>query len=179
MKRNIIVLVLVIALIGIAIYQYRDDARLAAQLPEEQAPEVNFLAPHFSLDGIDGNHYAVNGEARDKALLLNFWASWCEPCHLEAPDLIKLHEKYGDRVDIYAINVTDWDTVPDAMAFVEQYGFEFPVLLDEDNEVSPLYKVRSYPTNILIDRNGVIVERFNWMLREGELKIVERHLKRM
>lgn len=178
MRKNIAVIALVIILIGVAIYQSRDDARKTAALPVEQAPEVNFIAPHFTLTGLDGKSYTVDGE-RDKALLLNFWASWCEPCHIEAPDLVELHEKYSDKLDIYAVNVTDWDTVPNALAFVDEYGFEFPVMLDEDNNVSPLYKVRSYPTNLLVDKNGVIIERFNWLLREGEIKTIERHLRRM
>lgn len=176
MARNIFVLVLVALLAGIAIYQYIDTNNSEATLPVEQAPEVNFDAPHFALEGLDGQTYTIDGP-RDKHVLINFWASWCGPCHEEAPDLNKLYEKHSDRLDIYAVNVTEWDTVPDAIKFVEEYDFQFPVLLDEDNVVTPLYKVRSYPTNLLVDPNGVVVEHFKWMLMDNEIKKIEKHLK--
>lgn len=177
MARNIIVIALVVALLGVAVYQFIDEKKQEVDRPTEQAPLVNFLAPHFELDTIDGETYAVAGE-RDKYLLVNFWASWCGPCHEEAPDLNRLFEKYSDRLDIYAVNVTEWDTIPNAKAFVETYHFQFPVLYDVDNIVTPLYNVRSYPANFLVDPHGTIIAHIPRMLLPDDIKMIERQLKK-
>jgi thiol-disulfide isomerase/thioredoxin len=176
MKRNIGVLLIVAVLAGIAVFQSYSNANQGVVLPTEQAPKVNFLAPEFTLKGMDGETYSAGG-ARDKALLINFWASWCGPCHQEAPDLVRLHEKHGDRLDIYAINVSKMDSLSNAEEFVEEYQFKFPVLLDTENEVTSKYNIRAYPTNILVDTNGVIIEVFPSMLLPNDLKIIEKFLK--
>lgn len=173
MVRNISVLVLVAVLAGIAIFQSLSQAD---ELPTEHAPKVHFLAPEFTLEGLDGKTYSVGGK-RDKAVLINFWASWCGPCHDEAPDLVRLYEEYNDRFEIYAINVTKEDTVKNAKAFVAQYEFTFPVLMDLDNEVASLYNIRGFPTNILVDENGVIEDIFPSMLLPNHIKKIERFLR--
>ena len=89
-------------------------------------------------------------------VLIDFWASWCDPCKLEAPDLVKLYKNYREHLDIYAVNVTYLDSEEDAKSFAEQYGFRFPVLLDPDNKVTKLYRVIGYPTTVLVDKKGVI-----------------------
>jgi thiol-disulfide isomerase/thioredoxin len=116
---------------------------------------LNKLAPAFELQGLDGKLYKVGGQ-RDKVTMLNFWASWCEPCQMEAPDLKHLSEKYKDQLDLYSINVTSTDTKEKAEAFVDQYQLTNPILLDLKGDQFKLYKGIAYPTNILIDRNGVI-----------------------
>lgn len=78
------------------------------------------------------------------------------PCRLEAPDLVRLHEEYQDDVDIYAINLTDSDNMSSVEQFVEEFGFEFPVLLDKDGAVGNTYRVIAIPTTIFINANGII-----------------------
>ena len=131
----------------------RDDAQETAA---PAAPEVGRRAPSFTLTALDGGSYGVDGGSRDKVLLINFWASWCDPCKLEAPDLVKLYKNYREHLDIYAVNVTYLDSEEDAKSFAEQYGFRFPVLLDPDNKVTKLYRVIGYPTTVLVDKKGVI-----------------------
>lgn len=121
----------------------------------EGAPKPGTAAPAFSLPALDGKTYEVGGK-RDKVLLLNFWASWCDPCKEEAPELKALAEKYKDSLDIYAVNVTLYDKLDEAKAFVEEYGYTFPVLLDEKEEVYRMFNGIAFPTNVLIDEQGVI-----------------------
>lgn len=127
------------------------------KLPDEEAPKAGYLAPSFELEGRDGKTYTVGGK-RDKALLINFWASWCHPCKLEAPDLVRFWEQYGEELDIYAVNAFQTDTKSGIQKFVEEYGIEFPVLIDKEGDVMKLYRVLGFPTNILVDRNGVVKE---------------------
>lgn len=123
----------------------------------EYALKPGTKAPSFALAGLDGDQYEVGGK-REKVLLLNFWASWCEPCKEEAPDLVKLAERYQDKLDIYAVNVTLYDKLDQVEAFVKQYGYTFPVLLDENEKIYRQFGGVAFPTNVLIDRDGVIQE---------------------
>lgn len=143
-------------------------------LPDEEAPKAGYLAPSFELEGADGKTYAVGGK-RGKALLINFWASWCYPCKLEAPDLVRFHEEYEDDLDIYAVNAFTTDTRNGMLDFIDEYGIEFPVLVDKEGDVMKLYRVLGFPTNILVDRNGVVKKVFMGYHPPEEL---EREIKR-
>ncbi|MDU4696256.1 MAG: TlpA disulfide reductase family protein [Paenibacillus sp.] len=132
-----------------------DNEPSLSAMAAEGAPKPGTAAPAFSLPGLDGKTYEVGGK-RDKVLLLNFWASWCDPCKEEAPELKALAEKYQDSLDIYAVNVTLYDKLDEAKAFVKEYGYTFPVLLDEKEEVYRMFNGIAFPTNVLIDEQGVI-----------------------
>lgn len=154
--KNILILFGVVVLIGITIYQNLDISKQEAMLPTEVGPWKGALAPSFMLPNMDGNEdYAVGG-TRAKPLFVNFWASWCGPCELEAPDLVRLYDKYHEDMDLYAVNATALDSVRDAEQFVQKHGFTFPVLMDASAEVVKKYNVMGYPTSILIDENGVV-----------------------
>ncbi len=165
MKRNWIIIAVVIVLAGLAVYRQADKLAQRAEVPDEVAPLEGHLAPAFELTGTDGAAHRVGG-AREKPLLLNFWASWCIPCQVEAPDLQELYEKYGDRFDLYGVNVTSMDTRKDALAMVKEYGFTFPVLFDENGALAESYQFISIPTSFLIDRDGIIVDVFSFAHRE-------------
>ncbi|MFD1776295.1 TlpA family protein disulfide reductase [Paenibacillus rhizophilus] len=130
---------------------------LGMALPTESGPKVGLLAPSFTIQGEDGTAYAVGG-ARNKAVLLNFWASWCDPCQKEAPELNKIAEKYKGTLDIYGINVTSYDYKANAQRFVKKYNLAFPVMFDLKGEAYAKYNGTVFPTNVLIDRNGVVAE---------------------
>lgn len=123
----------------------------------EEAPVIGHFAPQFSLPSLDGQDYSLD-RVEGKSMLLNFWASWCEPCKIEAPDLVNLYENYSDKIEIYAINVTANDTIDNVISFADEYGFTFPVLLDEHADIAKSYKVRPIPTTFFINKDGVIVD---------------------
>lgn len=148
--------------------EWRQGAGESA-LPEETGPQVGKLAPSFTLETSEGTKYEVGGK-QDKPIFLNFWASWCTPCQAEAPDLVKLHAKYKDKLNLLSVNVTNYDTKEKAKDFVNQYGMVNPVLWDEKGEAYKLYNGIAFPTNILIDKNGVIRELFIGLRPPKELE---------
>ncbi|KIL38565.1 hypothetical protein SD70_25460 [Gordoniibacillus kamchatkensis] len=160
MKRNAAVLAVLAILIGFAIYQNIAGARKEPVTAGEQASKANYSAPAFALSALDGNTYQVGG-ARDKPLVLNFWATWCPPCKQEAPDLADLYDRYKDRVDFYGINLTQSDKLADVRQFVSDYRLTFPILLDKDGAVADKYKFVFIPTSYLIDRTGTVREVVN------------------
>lgn len=145
------------------------EGQALSALAAEGAPKPGTSAPAFTLPGLDGKQYEVGGK-RDKPLLLNFWASWCDPCKEEAPELAALADKYKDSLDIYGVNVTFYDKLDDAKKFVENYGYTFPVLLDEKEEAYRKFNGIAFPTNVLIDEQGVIQDVIVGVISPEELE---------
>ncbi|AWB44167.1 TlpA family protein disulfide reductase [Paenibacillus sp. CAA11] len=110
-------------------------------------------APTVSMESLDGQVYKLGGE-RSRPLLLNFWASWCEPCKLEAPELQRLTQKYGEKLDIYGVNVTSDDSIQEVQKFVDNYRLTFPILLDKQGSLFAKFSGVAFPTNIVIGKDG-------------------------
>ncbi|WP_337101531.1 TlpA family protein disulfide reductase [Paenibacillus sp. YIM B09110] len=170
MKRVIALFTIAFVFAGLAVYQYinrgNDQVSLAASA-EGFKPKAGFEAASFELPALDEQSYAVGGK-REKLTFVNFWASWCGPCELEAPDLQKLHETYGDAITLYGVNATKYDKERAAREFVEDHEFTFPILMDREGDVTKKYKVDTFPTTFLIDSNGVIRERINGVITFAE-----------
>jgi len=181
MKRNWIILAAVVAAIAIVIVgnewgKHSGASKAAAPRQEraadapanaasqEEAPKKGWPAPAFRLTELDGSNVFEAGGPREKPLIVNFWASWCGPCDLEAPDLVKLYEQYGDQVDLYAVNATNYDKVRNAREFAQEKGFRFPVLTDEKGDAGNAYKVFAYPTSFIIGKDGKIAQRIEGVI---------------
>ncbi|MEW5987320.1 MAG: TlpA disulfide reductase family protein [Chloroflexota bacterium] len=98
------------------------------------------------------------GRASDRPVLINFWASWCPPCRLEMPDLVRAYEAHkAEGFVILAIDLTFQDSLSDVEAFVKEFNMTFPVLLDGTGEVtSSVYRLPGLPMSIFVDREGFI-----------------------
>ncbi|WP_256756815.1 TlpA disulfide reductase family protein [Cohnella sp. WQ 127256] len=184
MKKNYLILALVFIIAAAVWYWESSDKKSAGQLtegvvgekvdgdiPSAPAPKVNRYAPSFSLDSLDGNSSYEVGGKRDKVLIINFWAAWCGPCELEAPDLKDIYEKHKDKLDLYAVNATKFDKVREAKDFVKEQEFVFPVLTDPKGEVLDMYKVGGYPLSLIIDRDGVIRHRIEGVIDREQWEI--------
>ncbi len=136
------------------------------------AKEVSGPAPDFTLKSLSGKNMKLS-EMRGTVILLNFWASWCAPCRLEMPLLTQLHDKYKDLgFTVLGVNVEEDSNM--ARRYIAERPVDFPVLLDNTNKVSKLYKVVAMPTTVVIDRDGNM--RF---LHQGYKPGDEKKYKRM
>ncbi|WNS46150.1 TlpA disulfide reductase family protein [Paenibacillus sp. MMS20-IR301] len=172
-KRNLTILAIIIGLAILAIVQRSTAGPNAVPVMQQQAgleigAYAGKLAPAFILQEGD-KRYEVGGD-RVKPVILNFWASWCGPCQEEAPALNKLAMKYKDVLDIYGINVTSQDYKPNAERFVKKYMLTFPVMYDLKGKVFDQYNGAVFPTNVLIDKNGVVSEIILGVLSAEELE---------
>jgi thiol-disulfide isomerase/thioredoxin len=174
-KRNLTVLALIVFLAVLAIeHRSKTEPRAVAVIqPQAAEPETGayagMRAPSFALQGAGDTLYEVGGP-RDKAVMLNFWASWCDPCQQEAPELNKIALKYKNVLDIYGVNVTSQDYKPNAERFVKKYMLAFPVMYDLKGRIFDKYNGAVFPTNVLIDKNGVISEIILGILTPEELE---------
>ncbi|CAN5559029.1 hypothetical protein BH10PSE16_BH10PSE16_32340 [soil metagenome] len=90
---------------------------------------------------------------KGRAVLLNFWASWCEPCRAEMPTLQQMADLYGsDQLLVLAINFKEHPA--SALRFAKRSGITLPVLLDVDGRAAHRWGVRVFPTTLAIDRQG-------------------------
>lgn len=91
--------------------------------------------------------------------VIAFWASWCEPCHREAPALRVMQARLGGRARVVGV---DWnDDAGSARAFIRRYRWRFPTLRDADGLAGDAYGITGLPMTILLDRDGRIAARLN------------------
>lgn len=118
----------------------------------QAAQEISGPAPAFSLPTSTGASDSLANHRGD-VVMINFWASWCEPCRTEFPLIDALYKKYKKLgFTVLAVNIE-----PDAKAaqgFLKNTPVSFPVLMDSKNTVSDTYKVDAMPTTVMVDRNG-------------------------
>lgn len=110
--------------------------------------------PMPQLTGSDLNGQAWRlADLRGKAVLINFWASWCEPCRAEMPALQALAQRHGpDRLRVLAVNFKE--SAATAQQFAARTGLSLPVLLDPQGAVARQWGVRIFPSTVLIGADG-------------------------
>jgi thiol-disulfide isomerase/thioredoxin len=110
--------------------------------------------PKLELTGLDGAVHRL-ADYRGKTVLVNFWATWCEPCRAEMPSIERLRRAMeGKPFDVLAVNVGESDRV--ARDFAEKMPVTFTVLLDRDGSITRTWRARVLPASYLIDPDGVI-----------------------
>ncbi len=126
---------------------------LAVPAHAERA-DVGRPAPAFEAVTLDGRPLALAG-LKGKVLLIDFWASWCEPCREEFPEFEAMYKELRDRgVEIIAISVDR--KRENAEAFVAKYPASFPVIHDPNRAIADRYKPRAMPTAYVVDQAGVV-----------------------
>jgi thiol-disulfide isomerase/thioredoxin len=113
----------------------------------EQAPDI--IATTLNGDTIQLS------ELRGKTVVINVFASWCGPCQLEAPHLAQVYADLGgDDVEFIGLNLEEHPK--EVAAFQAEYGWEFPLILNQDGALTEIYQPLGLPTSWLIDPEGVI-----------------------
>jgi len=130
-------------------------------------PEVNQAAPDFALTTLTGESVRLS-ELKGRVVAVNFWATWCGPCRLEMPLLQTYADRYPQDLTVLAVN--DAEPIEKVQPYVDDLGLSFPILLDEKELVTRLYRVRGFPTTIFIDRDGKIRYQHLGLLMEDQLR---------
>ncbi len=110
--------------------------------------------PDFTLTSLAGNPVRASDYA-GRPVLVNAWATWCPPCRAEMPALHAFYQAHrAEGFELLAVNAGEGRS--DVASFIAQQGFTFPVLLDPGTRVLGGLGIQSYPTSILIGRDGVV-----------------------
>ena len=125
----------------------------------------------LELKTLEGKTLNIN-DYKNQVLLINFWASWCNPCVTEIPSLVRLQEKFkGQNFKIITINIGE--SKERIVKFVKKVGLTLPVLFDPDGEATKDWGVYAYPSNFLIDKQGVIRYGYRGALEWDKQSVVE------
>jgi cytochrome c biogenesis protein CcmG/thiol:disulfide interchange protein DsbE len=185
-KRNSLVITAVLSILaafgwaGWANWEYRKQAAEqmstqttqgklvldASGAPQFVSPLQGKPAPAFTLEDLSGNKVSL-ASYKGKALLINFWATWCAPCKIETPWLIDLRNQYAAQgFEILGISADDInrgdaqklsEEKQEIAHFVQQMHMPYPVLIDGDSVSQPYGGLDALPTSYFVDRNGTVI----------------------
>ena len=187
MKRNTLVLTAVLFILaafawaGWANWEYRKQAaeRLLASAaqgelvadpaggaPQYLSPLKGKLAPDFALEDLSGRKVSL-ASYKGKAVLINFWATWCAPCRIETPWLVELRNQYAAQgFEVLGVSTDDIDRgdkqklsdeKKEIARSAQQMHISYPVLIDGDTLSKPYGGLDELPTSFFVDRKGTVV----------------------
>jgi cytochrome c biogenesis protein CcmG/thiol:disulfide interchange protein DsbE len=151
---------LVAGLLGLLIWKVAQGSQNKAKIGKP--------APDFTLGRLDRPGSLQLSSLRGKVVVLNFWASWCQPCKLEAPDLAASAKKWSGRVVVLGVDVND--PRGDARGFMRKYGITYPIVHDNKNVTSPKYGLTGLPETFFLDRRGRIVSHVISGIKAADLQ---------
>jgi thiol-disulfide isomerase/thioredoxin len=163
------VLIALSALFGLVVMPRLAPA--GGEMREQPAPD--FTLPVVA-NGDDGARMQL-AELRNKVVILDFWASWCGPCAVQAPILDRVARRHADDVIVLGINVDDSAAV--AKKYAQKKGLSYPILLDDQGDAQRKYGATKLPTVVLIDKKGNIAEFVPGVIREAQIERVLRDLR--
>ncbi len=122
----------------------------------------------FTAKDIEGNYRNSDEWIGKQPVVINFWGTWCGPCRMEVPDLVKLYDEYHSQgVEILGLAVRDNEARVEQ--FADEYGMDWPLLM-ADNSIAMSFKLTGVPKTIFINENGEVVQQFTGLRNYETLK---------
>jgi thiol-disulfide isomerase/thioredoxin len=148
-------------------------AGLIGEAPKDRL-KIGDPAPDFALAQLGGDPVQLS-KLRGKVVFINFWATWCDPCREEMPDIQRIYQKYKNQdVVVLAVNVRE--NADAAKSYFKTNNLTMPVLLDTTGAVPGGFRVTRYPETYIIDRQGRVGEfsigAFNYATMEQKIQAV-------
>jgi len=156
-NRNSLVLFFVGALVAVMLFAGVRIVRNRANGPKN-GQVMEGVAPDFELNSLDGRSLKLSS-LRGKAVLLNFWATYCGPCKVEMPWFVELQNEYGPQgFQIIGVAMDDAST-EDIAKFAKDMGVNYPILIGKEAVGQSYGGVNVLPTTFFLDRNGKVIAR--------------------
>jgi thiol-disulfide isomerase/thioredoxin len=159
------------------------EMTVESSIGSQVGSQVGNIAPDFSVTNLDGKTFKLSDYRGKKPVYLVFWATWCPTCKHEIPQLTELYKNLGTEVEILAINVdflSWWSSLNTSNnrveKYVKKYDIAYAVALDDEENLISLYQVRGTPTQLLIDKEGVVRRRYG-LLNEKTIMILNKVLE--
>lgn len=154
-KKNITLIIIGLAAAAVLYIIISGSAKQVGSEPGDRAPD-------FSLPSYENDEETALSDYRDSLVILNMWASWCEPCVRELPALLEIHENYNEEgVEVITMNMNSYErTQEEAETFAAEFNLtRTPSAIDMDGDVADAYQLQYLPTTVIIDRDGIIIEK--------------------
>jgi cytochrome c biogenesis protein CcmG/thiol:disulfide interchange protein DsbE len=160
----LVVVVGAVTWVAVASNDDGSDGTVAHASERNGGPQAGDVAPDFTLQTLDGKSVSLS-DYRGKPVVLNFWASWCNPCRQEFP---LFREQLADhRGDYVMLGVDYRDIAADARKFVKQQRATWPTADDSSNAVVKAYGITGVPQTFFIRPDGTIAERYYSEIRNA------------
>jgi cytochrome c biogenesis protein CcmG/thiol:disulfide interchange protein DsbE len=188
MKKASIVIVTVLLLIGIT-WKLDKATRVKAKSPASGAVPVEAVAgtaaPDVTFKDLDGKDVPLSSY-RGKVVLVNFWATWCDPCYIEIPWLIEMQQKYGAKgFTVLGVSMDDEGKAAVAPFLAKErfnvngqkFPMNYPIVLGNDDVATKFGGLLGYPTSFLISKDGKEIKKIQGLIPYEEItKAIESQL---
>lgn len=170
MKRDPIILIVVAVVISLMLVFGIQKTRHSKPLQQTGAGKLQGQpAPDFALASLDGKTLKLS-DFHGKAVLLNFWATWCEPCKIEMPWFVELQKKYGEQ-GFTVLGVAMDDASPSDIAeFAKKMGVNYPIVIGKEAVGDQYGGIPYLPSTFYIDRDGKVIERVFGLVSRSEIE---------
>ncbi len=178
-KRNIVVLAAMVVVVAGLLFLAKFQKKFSAgqHLSGSGAATVaakGHDAPDFVLTDLQGKTLKLS-DLRGKAVVLNFWATWCPPCKAEIPLFVELQKRYGAQgLQIVGVSMDDGDQ-NDVEKFAAENSINYPILFGKEKVAEQYGGIEYLPTTFYIDRSGVVIAR---VFGQPERAEIEQNVKR-
>jgi|SRR5579864_7953044 len=168
MKRNPLALVVVAFVVALMLYFGLHMARRPHSASLTRIDQSK-PAPDFSLESLDGKSMKLS-DFRGKAVLLNFWATWCSPCKIEMPWFVELQKQYGPQgLQIVGVAMDD-ASKEDIAKFAKDMGVNYPILIGKEAVGDQYGGVPALPETFFIGRDGKFVDKIIGLKGKGDIE---------
>lgn len=128
----------------------------------------------FTLQDLDGNDVTLSELIKKGPVMLSFWATWCAPCKDEMKYMDVIWQKYKDKGFTYlAVNNDNQKSISKVKSYISANGYEFPVVLDTDEQIFEAYQGNGHPFSVIIGTDGTIKARHLGYVPGDEVKFEE------
>jgi peroxiredoxin len=166
---SIIVLLVAIGASTLLIARFQNSRTYSATVAESSSTLNGKKAPDFALESLDSTTVHLS-DFYGKAVLLNFWATWCMPCRLEMPWFEQMHKQYGPQgLQVVGIAMDD-ASKKDVAEFAGNLGVDYPILLGKESVGEAYGGVQFLPETFYVGRDGMIVEHVFGLKGRGEIE---------
>ena len=170
MKRDPVVIIVVAMVVTVMLVFGFQMARRNSGVVANAGPSMKGMtAPDFTLESVDGKSVRLS-DFRGKGVLLNFWATWCQPCKIEMPWFAELQKQYGPQ-GLQIVGVAMDDASPKEIAdFAKDLGVNYPILVGKEAVGDAYGGVQFLPATFYIGRDGKVVDKVFGLKGRGEIE---------
>ncbi|MBN2548603.1 MAG: TlpA family protein disulfide reductase [Anaerolineales bacterium] len=147
---------------------FSDLTQSQTALDPAAAPKVGQPAPKFALENLAGQTIRLS-DLRGRAVILNFWATWCGPCIREMPMFNEYSQKYSSNLVVIGVDMQE--DLPVVQEFLEDLNFDYEMIADQGGEIGKAYQVFMLPTTFFIDAEGILRAQHIGSLSEEQFNV--------